>query len=46
MIEGDAWGSVTCMNEKCRARPTLKWFSEKGTRFCQRTAIRLWNRRF
>lgn len=47
--EGNAWGRVSCVNDRCPAQPSVEDGSsvsdERGTRAYQRLAIRRWNRR-
>lgn len=48
--EGDAWGAVSCENDDCLVKPSLKnWANIRahgasGSRQQQRIAVRLWNK--
>ena len=48
--EGDAFGEVSCMNEKCSAHPTVRDCCEiadmRGPGAYKDLAIKRWNRRF
>jgi hypothetical protein len=48
-VEGNAWGAVQCMNERCPAQPTVRDGAQvadsRGSGAYRDLAIKRWNRR-
>jgi hypothetical protein len=48
-IEGNAWGYVECINERCPAQPRVRdganCSDERGSAAYKALAVRRWNRR-